>query len=452
MSVLHLQNVRIDTTNFWLVFGEDEVHALETSNSNEITPSAGLTAVSQPWQYVSTLLNGVPVFTNGLDAPQYWDGDVGNDFDELPDWPAGTTCKGIAAGQYHLFAFDIDEPSGHFENKVMWSDAAPAGTVPGSWTASATTQAGDALLADTPGPILTMVPLRGSYIFYKRSSTYAADYIGGNEIYSFRTLFTSSGALTRHSVCDINGEHFVVADGDILITDGTNRRSVAQGRMKDYLFSTLDQDNYENLFVIYNRGQNEVLVFYPETGHTYCSAALVYDIANDAFGIRPLSEVTCAAIGIVNDTANDESWSNATYTWAEALQYWGTANYSFAVESLVIGSNTSATMQDTDDSVTLAASVGKYDMTFGDAARVKFVKRVHVRTGTGSGTLYVRVGGRMDPNGDITWSNEQTLTYPNQIVNAFAVGRYISVEVRSDEDDVWLISGIDIEAEMRGYH
>src|SRR5690606_39039588 len=54
VDVLHLLNNRVGTTNFWLAFGPDEVHALETSNSDEITPSGGLTAVTQPWQWSST--------------------------------------------------------------------------------------------------------------------------------------------------------------------------------------------------------------------------------------------------------------------------------------------------------------------------------------------------------------------------------------------------------------
>src|SRR5690606_9591826 len=126
--------------------------------------------------------------------------------------------------------------------------------------------------------------LRGSLIVYKRSSMYAVDYVGGNEKFAVRTLFTSSGALTRHAVCDLNGEHFVVTDGDIIITDGTNRRSVGQARMKEYLFSQLDQDNYENLFVVYHRAENEVWVCFPESGNTLCTKALVYDVSNDAFG------------------------------------------------------------------------------------------------------------------------------------------------------------------------
>jgi hypothetical protein len=451
-AVRHMLNARIGSTNFWLFFGVSSVVARETSNSNDIT-GAALSNVPAPWYYSSTLLNGLPVFTNGLELPRYWAGAVGTPFATLPGWPAGTICKSIAAFKGFLFALDIDGPGGHFENEVMWSDAAAAGSVPATWTPSATNLAGFAYLSDTPGPAMCAVPLRGSLIVYKRSGTYAFDLVNDiNQVFSVRTLFTSSGALTRHAVADINGRHFVVGDGDIFITDGTSRASVAQGRMKDYLFGQIDQTNYENLFVIYHRAKNEVWVCYPESGNTFCTKALVYDVANDAFGVRDLASVTCAAIGVVNDTATSEAYDVHPETFDSVSRFFNAENFSLAAESLLVGYSTTASMQDTGDAVTVAGLVGRYDMTFGDPERVKLVRRVHVRAQPGCGTLYVRAGGRMTPNGSIAWSSEYTLTEPNQLAPLFAAGRYISIEIRGAGAEVWVIAGADVEYELRGYH
>jgi hypothetical protein len=107
--------------------------------------------------------------------------------------------------------------------------------------------------------------------------------------------------------------------------------------------------------------------------------------------------------------------------------------------------------QDVTDAETLTAYLGKYSMPFGDAARLKFVRRVHVKARPGYGTLYVRVGSQMEPNDSVAWSDEVTITDPEQIANCFAMGRYISLEVRSADSDVWKITGFDIEVEQRGY-
>ncbi|MEO8467976.1 MAG: hypothetical protein ABI640_21870 [Gammaproteobacteria bacterium] len=448
----HLLNARVGTTNYWLGFGADSITARETSNSDDVSPS--LTPVDFPYQWSSTLLNNIPVVSNSLDTPLYWAGDVGTPFVALPGFPAGTTCKSLAAflgaQNSHLFALNIDEPSGLHESKVKWSAAAEPGTIPSEWTAAADNQAGEIELSATPGPIMCAVPLRGSLLIYKRSSLYAADYIGGNDVFSFRPLLPSVGALTRHAVCDVNGKHIVVTDGDIVETDGTNLRSIGQARMREYLFANLDSTNYEALFVVFHRAKGEVWICYPETGQSLCTKALVYDVANDAFGVRDLDTVSCAAIGTINDDASSEIIDDQEEIIDDDTRYLNQQNFSLSTESLVLGAADQAIQQDTADAVTVGAKIGRYDLDFGDAARVKFVRRLHVRA-QNYGTLAVRVGSRMSPTDAITWSAEQTLTEPDQVVNAFAQGRYISVEIRTAHTAVWTVSGIDIEYELRGY-
>lgn len=450
--LLHLLNARVSTTNFWLGWGADSITARETSNSDGVTPSGGLQTVDNPWQYSSALLNGVPAFTNGLDAPHYWAGDVGTPFEELPGWPAGTTCKTLTAFKYHFFALDIDEPGGHFEGKLMWSDAAEPGTVPSSWTPAANNEAGDTELSDTPGPLMCAVPIRGSLLIYKRSSLYAADYVGVGEIYTFRPLFSNMGALTRRAVCDVNGQHVVVTDGDIVLTDGTNRRSIGEARMRERLFANIDNEHYENLYTVHNRAKGEVLIAFPESGFAFCTKALVYDVARDSFGERDLDSATCAAVGVVNDTSTSEIIDDQDIIIDDDDRFLNQANFSLATESLVIGVDDVSEQQDTQDAVTLPAKIGRYDLIMGDATRLKFVKRVHVRAELNSGTLFVRVGSRMTPDSVISWSDEQTLAEGEQIVNTFAQGRYISFEIRSAGSDVWCVTGVDLEYELRGYH
>ena len=453
--VHHLMNARapggITESNFWLVFGDDEIQALETSNISDITGSA-LTPVTASWQWCATWLNNIPCFTNGLDAPRYWAGDVGTPAADLPNWPAGTICKSLFAFKHHLIALDIDGPSGHFESQILWSDAAAPGDVPATWTAAANNEAGDDILAETPGPALCGISLLDTGLIFKRSSTYALNYVEGEDVFSTRLLDGTRGALTRRAVADVGGHALVVTDGDVMMTDGTNWQSLAQGRIRDHIFGQLDQDSYEMLFVVFDRARGEARIYYPTTGNSFCNECVVYHVASDAFSVLPAEDVSHAAVGVINDLSPDESWDVDSEVWDDDTSAWNSANFSLANEQLLVAQNSDVlTLENAGASVAVDALLSKHDMSMGAPERFKFVRRVHVRTNGTPGTLYVRVGSRATAAGSITWGAEVALAPAAPFVNCRAQGRFISVDVRSEDEDQWLIAGIDIEYELRGY-
>src|SRR5690606_14200418 len=102
------------------------------------------------------------------------------------------------------------------------------------------------------------------------------------------------------------------------------------------------------------------------------------------------------------------------------------------------------------DTSSIVRRVRRGGLTFGDSARIKFVKRLHVRMRPGSGAVSLRVGGRMNPKDSVTWGSTVTVG-ESQIVNVAVVGRYIDVEVFSEGFSSWGFVGAEIEAELRGY-
>ena len=452
--VFRLLNVRapggITQTNFWIAFGTNVIKALETSNISNIT-GAALSAVTFPWQWAATLLNNIPCFTNGLDTPRYWQGDVGTPAANLPGWTAGTVCKSLVAFKFHLFALDIDGPA-HIESQVLWSDAAAPGNVPSTWTPAATNQAGSTILADTPGPCMCGVPLQDTLIIFKRSSTYAINFVGGNQIFASRLLNGVHGALTRHSAVDIGGQIFVVADGEIYLTDGVNWQPISVARVRDSIFGQLSLSSYENLYCIFNRSRGEVWVCFPSTGNTYADQAWVYNVNTDAWGVRAVSVGTCSEVGIVNDTSPSEAWDADSNTWDSDLTAWNASNFSLAVEQIVSGHNSAILNLEEDDTlVSINASIIKQDISFDDPERFKFVRRVHLRTNGDPGPLTVRIASRDSPTDTLAYFVDQTLTPPASYVDCIVMGKFITIEVDSSGTKIWQLTGIDIEYELRGY-
>ncbi len=447
-QLMHAINCENGGTNYWLLFEDDgTAWAIEGTNATQIDNSL-LASIGDPVDYSSGLLNGVPVLSNATDEPVYW---AGANLVTLTDWTATESCQFLAAFQYHVFALNISGPGGTYPNLLKWSDAAEPGTIPDSWTPTAGNEAGDVELSDSPGGLVCAYPLRDSLMIYKRSAMYQAKYVGGNNVFNFRKVQSTSGALTRRSVCDVNGMHLAVTDGDIVLTDGNTRRSIGESRIKDWFFNQLDQTNYPNTFCAYNRAQHEVLIGFPTAAAEFCNRALVYNVEHDSFGVRDLDNLVHAPVGFVNDTTESNTWADRTEAWAAAVGAWGSSTISSARDSMVFIHTDEMHQQDVDDAEIVASTLGKYSMDLGDSGRVKFLKRVHVQARAGYGALFVRAGGQMEPNDTITWSSEVTITDPEQIVNLFAQGRYISVEVRSAGADVWKLTGLDMEVEQRGY-
>lgn len=450
-EILHIIPVQFAGSNFWLIFEADgSAWALNTSVANQID-NALFTAVAQPNLFSSSLLNGIPIISNSTDEVVYWPGS-GN-MATLPGWTATESAGFVAVFRFHIFAMNIDGPSGTFRNLVKWSDAAEPGTVPGSWTPAADNSAGSAELADGKGAVLSAYPLRDNLVFYKPSTTYVAQWVAGNQKFAFRKTNSKNGSLGKHTVVDLGEVHLVVEQGDIVLSDAVNRKSIGESRVKDYFFNSLDEDNLANTFAIFYPPTGEVIIAFPSSGSDRADTGLIYNIAQDKFSIRDLPNIAHAGIGFVDDSSESALWQDATATWDAVIGTWASYNKTItATESLVFALAQTLEEQDTDDPQTIAAHIARHDLDFGEPERVKFVKRLHVRAEPGYGQLLVRVGSRMTPTDSIAWSNEVALDEPEQIVNVITQGRYISFEIRSNSDDVWTVTGVDIEAEMRGYH
>ena len=445
----HGLSTDLNNLDQWLLIESNgEIHSVLAGAATKIDGGL-LTPVVKPWEYSSALINGLPLVSNGRDEPVYWPGT--GDMLVLPDWPATESCGFIAVLKYHVFALNISAVAGEFEHQVKWSSATEPGTVPASWTPALDNDAGNVELADSAGPLLCAYPLGDALHIYKRSATYQARFVGGNNVFSFRKIQSASGALTPRSVADLGGAHVIVADGDIILNDGTTRRSLGESRVKDYLFNQLDNDEFLQLFCTYNRANDEVIIGFPSSGSTYCDTALVYDISKDSFGVRDLNQVTHAPVGLVRDTTPADTWANRTEVWQAATNPWASSLSVGATDSLMTLEAKDFIQEDVAAAVALDSFVRRTGLTFGEPERIKFVKRVHIRTRETFGTLFVRAGGQMLPNGPIEWSPEVPITGDQQIVNVFAQGRYIGLEIRSEDDVTWKITGVDIEAELRGY-
>ena len=452
--------------NYWVYTGEDSINvAAPGPVHSDITPVGGLTSRDDPNTYTTSLLNGLLVWNNGDDAPQVWDGVPANPMTEIPGWIAGDRCESMRPFKFHLFALDMTESvAGSLPSKLKWSSAAAPGAIPQSWTPAADNDAGDNQLADTPGRIIDAAPLRSDFILYKTNSTYLCSFVGGQNVFSFRKLFVTSGVLSRNCITEYNGSHYVLTADDIIRHDGNHIESLLDKRARNAIFGNLDEANFQSSFVVNYEKKKELWFCLPSAGNFFADVAVIYNLTEDAWSTRDLVEVAHAAVGRVNDTTVITSWDSDSEAWDDDLTSWNQQEGGESQLSLVLASTDETVATDSNileadigsnfNGVPINGLLQKVDMTFDEPERIKIIKRVHPKIQGNTGTtLSIRIGSTSTPGGAIIWSAPVTFTVgTDEFVDMFAQGKFLAFEISGAGNTPWFLNSFAFEMEIRGYH
>ena len=447
---------------YWLYCDDDQIFVTDGVTHSEITPTAGLQTT--PYNaFVSSELNGLAIINNALDAPVFWSGNTVTPCEDLPGWPADTQCYSIRPYKFHLIAMNINGPGGLDDELLLWSDAAAPGQVPQNWTPATDSEAGNNLLGDEVGAIIDGKALRDDFIIYKRHATYIMTYVGGLEVMAFRKLWTGVGLLTRNCVAELNGFHYCLTDGDIMIHDGQTIKSLASDRIRETLFTLMDTNFFENSYVVANATNNEVYFCIPTEGVPEARNAIVYYVDSDTWSVRELPGCPHGAHGIVAggvDPAAQVDWDDFVGIWQTANRKWnetsltiGTVNDGllFAQPASYNGPNVlflDAAVQVNGE--TIDSRVDKLSYDFGTPGQVKLVRKVWPRITAPQGTVFtISIGGQLELNDGIFFQSRQFVIGVDDWVDVLVTGKFISFQLETAQDVVWAMTGYEVEYELR---
>jgi hypothetical protein len=427
----HLLNFDLNTFNWWMLFGDDNIHAVEGTNFYDIT-LAGMQTAAEPYQWSATLLNGIPVFSNSKDVLLYWDGSGGSDALAIPGFPAATSCGFVVAFRFHLFALNIDgalpgSTPGVYDNAIMWSDATEPGALPAIWAPGAGNEAGFAFLADTKGACICGVPLNSQLMIYKNEAVYPVEYAGQqpDNIFTVRPANRSLGTLGPRTVVDLGDKHLVVGNDDVCLFDGINVKSIAENRIKVALANSIDETYAQNSFVVRDLNKRETWVCIPESGSRFATIAHVWDERRD-------------------------TWDTDADPWDSDLSAWNEGSVG-AITKVLVAEEDTLYVEDTSDAVSVTAIIAKHDLNFDDDSQSKIIRGVWIRgTGLGFTSVEFRLGSRADTNSSITWQAWQPARSDGQLTVPEIDGRYISIEIRTVGADVWTINRIIFDWKYNG--
>jgi hypothetical protein len=317
--------------NFWLYFSLTKAYVWDGATHADITRAVGgdYTATNT-FDLNGTIFNGVPIFNNGSDVPQFRANmTAGTKFANLTNWPGNLRAAIVRSVGPYLVAVNLTEGGVALPHSVQWSHPADPGSIPSSWDITDPTK--DAGRSDLPdvnsGLLREALPLSSNLILYKDNSTWVMSPSGSARFpFSFKTLFETSGIMAPRCVA-LTGDgtrHVVLTQDDVIWHNGSSWESILFERQRTTLFNEIDTTNYKTCFVFTLPLRDEVWICYPTAGQTQPNKALIWNYKQGQKGVISYADgITFrhAAIGNI-EGASDELWSTGTDEWDEDTGPW----------------------------------------------------------------------------------------------------------------------------------
>jgi hypothetical protein len=295
--------------------------------------STGISGTDPKLGWTGGMFNGLLILNNGTITPQVWDGSGSST--DLTNWPADFSAKIMRFFKNFIFVFDISEgdPAVRFEDTMRWSHPADPGLEPSSWDHTDDTKlAGRLQIAQTPGPITDALALGDTLLIYKPTSVWGLQLTGIPEVFKLFNISESFGCATTNGVCLFPGGHIVLTRNDVVAHAGDgNYQSILDRKMRNFLFSYINDSTIHNCFLCVQELYHEVWVCFPDflevagdtaTNNARCTKALTWNWDTGAVGVRDLPNVHAAAVGYITQDLTDTWGGETTLTWEDLDDRW----------------------------------------------------------------------------------------------------------------------------------
>lgn len=443
------------TARYWVHSGLANTYADDGTTRTNITGTAFTGAIDD--RFTGGTLSGILVLNNGVDIPKYWAGT--GTLAALTNWDVNWRAKFVRTFKNYIVYGSPTKSGTAYPHTVGWSAAADPGTLPTTYdTASTTTEAGDVPLGETPDVLVDSLTLGDVHIIYKEQSCYRMEYVGGQQVFAFKRIPGNFGMLARGCAAVTPAGHVVLANGDVVINDGISEpRSLLTGRLRKWLFSTqIDSTVYQRCFVVANPTKNEVWVCYPYFGATACTRALVWNWADNTFGVRELANATAAASGLLNYSQGNTWADYASSAWSDITKAWNANDYTPADSRLIMATTAPklllADVRGTFDGSTVTALLERSGLAFGDTSSVKCWQSLRPRIDAPTGTVVmIQLGGAMDAEQAPSFGDWISYTVGSTFkADGFYSGRFLAYRLRSTSSQPWRVKSLDAEFKTLG--
>lgn len=434
--------------HFWVYATATGLWCVNAAGYTNLSPASGWAPTDQSIITFDTY-NGMVIVNDTVSGPFYWSGVATADFVALPAWPAGWRCMSMRGHKGFLFAIGRLDTGGI--QRVNWSDAAEAGTLPGSWTPAADNLAGFVDLLPASSPCIDGFTLRDDFLVFKGESVHAFTFTGGNDVFSVRQRLKEIGLAGVDGWCRGQSDEalFFGSDGDIYRTDGINCASILDGMAQQ----TFSQEAEPELLRLVAAGTlfrfGVSLMAYARAGSVRADRGIIYDWTSGEVGMIDLPNLNCLGGGRYLQDTTSNQWDADAQAWNLDGSAWD-FRLSPATGDDLIGCGVGAfwwLTGQTADTVQLDAWALKQGLSFGNAGARKMVGRIWPKVaGTAGDVLQIRAGGQEETEAPVTWAPAQAFVVGSgQSIDVFQQGRYLALEISATGGHGWRLGSVDVE-------
>jgi hypothetical protein len=245
----------------------------------------------------------------------------GTQFTTLAGWNSTWRAKLIRSYGSAIVALNMTKSGTRYPTMVKTSDiVTDPGVVPSTWDETdATNNATENLLTEMNGEIVEAEVLGSSLILYSNSETWRMTADGSDDVYSYAKLPFSGGAISTNCVVEVNNRHYVFGSTDLWMHDGLTMTSIADRKVRKWVFKAMNAKFSDKFFVSYNPSLNTIsfnfvsgdeFVAFNGSG---CNRAAVYSITNGTWTFDDLPLVF--ASGYAKVSLATLTWANVTASW-----------------------------------------------------------------------------------------------------------------------------------------
>lgn len=248
-------------------------------------------------------------------------------FTALPAWDSTHRCAVLRAFNDALVAFNITKGPDRFPTMIKTSDIIEAAGIPPlTWDETdPTNNATENTLGQMRGEIVDACALGNAMMIYSPEETWVMRATGSEDVYSYDFLF-SKGAINTNCSVEVDGVHYVFGPDDLWIHDGNSPKTISDGKVRSFIYNTLNRSKSDRFFVKYNSNLREVQFFYC-SGDGFlgfmdtagCNRCAVYRLSNGTWSFDDVPNLYHGSIGNVSDLTD---WVDVTGTWASSGGSW----------------------------------------------------------------------------------------------------------------------------------